>query len=279
MDNQAPCAAAARCSGQTRYFDPLAITIRLGAHAPRYDRLAVDLAERRWAWLAEDDVYRQDLHDHVQGKLADYLLAAGQAFEFDGSGLMGILFDAFWGNTTAGEQFPQLKARARAHAAARYGLDMCAPRALHLRSSVHPFPPAHHLDPTTPSRGSSLSPPRRLGTHSARPLDSGEKFTREWVYDVVLDQMVGALEAHGPDAPQAEMVEAPEAPEGVEAVEAVGEAEAAEEAEDGMDVDALSTSLADSDLGRRIALALADSGGTGPTQTHGPVTGTSGAAL
>tara|TARA_B110001469_G_scaffold52163_1_gene50528 strand:- start:122 stop:469 length:348 start_codon:yes stop_codon:yes gene_type:complete len=114
-----------------------------------------------------------------------------------------------------------------------------------------------------------------LGTHSARPLDSGEKFTREWVYDVVLDQMVGALEAHGPDAPQAEMVEAPE---GVEAVEAVGEAEAAEEAEDGMDVDALSTSLADSDLGRRIALALADSGGTGPTQTHGPVTGTSGAA-
>jgi hypothetical protein len=140
----------------------------------------------------------------------------------------------------------------------------CAPHVpLHLRSSVHPLPPAHHLDPTTPSRGSSLSPPRRLGTHSARPLDSSEKITREWVYDVVLDQMVGALEAHGPDAPQAKMVEAPEAPEGDEAVEGVEEAEAAEEAEQEAELDALSTSLADSDLGRRIALALADSGGTG----------------
>ena len=76
-----------------------------------------------------------------------------------------------------------------------------------------------------------------------------------------------ALETQGPDAPQVEMVEAAEADE---------EAEAAEELEEDLEI---STSLAESALGHRIASALAGSaGGTGPTLTHSPITGTSGAA-
>ena len=61
---------------------------------------------------------------------------------------------------------------------------------------------------------SSLSP--------RTPVHSGQGFTREWLYDVILEQMVYVLQVHGPDAPPGAQVE-----EGEE-----GEAEAAKEREE-----------------------------------------------
>ena len=59
-------------------------------------------------------------------------------------------------------------------------------------------------------------------------MDSGQELTREWLYDIILDQMVYLLQVHGPDAPPGAQVE-----EGEE-----GEAEAAEESEESDDEEA-----------------------------------------
>lgn len=59
-------------------------------------------------------------------------------------------------------------------------------------------------------------------------MHSGQGFTREWLYDAILEQMVYLLQVHGPDAPPGAQVE-----EGEE-----GEAEAAEESEESEDEEA-----------------------------------------
>ena len=56
-------------------------------------------------------------------------------------------------------------------------------------------------------------------------MHSGQGFTREWLYDAILEQMVYVLQVHGPDAPPGAQVE-----EGEES-----EAEAAEESEESED--------------------------------------------
>ena len=67
---------------------------------------------------------------------------------------------------------------------------------------------------------SSLSP--------RTPVDSGQELTREWLYDIILDQMVYLLQVHGPDAPPGAQVDAGEE----------SEAEAAEESEESEDEEA-----------------------------------------
>jgi hypothetical protein len=100
-----------------RDFDPLVISERLGAHAPKYDQVSVERAEERWAWLVEDDRYRGAFHRYMQRVLAAYLDAKGRSYDYDGSGLMGELAFAVLTRDVHGERCPELKARARAHAA------------------------------------------------------------------------------------------------------------------------------------------------------------------
>ena len=59
-------------------------------------------------------------------------------------------------------------------------------------------------------------------------MDSGQEFTREWLYDIILDQMVYLLQVHGPDAPPGAQVEEGEESE----AEAGEEREESEESED-----------------------------------------------
>ena len=129
-------------------------------------------------------------------------------------------------------------------------------------------------------------------------MDSGQEFTREWLYDVILDQMVHLLQFHGPDAPPGAQVEEgeeseadagkeSEAEEGEESEESEAETggESDEDAEDGEDAELtgslsatslLDTPLQDTVLGHRLARAL--TGGTGATETRTPLTGASGGA-
>lgn len=44
MDPEPDRAAPSGTAPAETYFDPLAISVRLGAHAPKYDQLAVELA-------------------------------------------------------------------------------------------------------------------------------------------------------------------------------------------------------------------------------------------
>ena len=74
--------------------------------------------------------------------------------------------------------------------------------------SVHPTPTSlrrhSRHKPTLLARTTPVS-----STPHAPPLchvDSGEELSHDWVLDVVLDQMVYALETHGPDAPLKELL-------------------------------------------------------------------------
>ena len=105
-------------------------------------------------------------------------------------------------------------------------------------------------------------------------MDSGQEFTREWLYDIILDQMVYLLQVHGPDAPPGAQVDGGEE----------GEAEAAEESEDRRVLDAADaedaelTALRDRLNDMRSSLTHALAGGTGATETRTPLTGASGGA-
>ena len=238
----AESSALSRTAAAETYFDPQAISDRLGAHTPKYDQLAVELAEKRWAWLTEDDGYRKAFHHYLQNILAEYLVEHGESVEYDGGGWMGELAYAVFSSSLEGERCPELKARARAHAAGE--VTLCA-------APLPPAPSVHHslcpplppFLPPDPDPGATASPcrsharipacpkPRRTcaSSLSARtPVDSGPALTREWLYDIILDQMVYLLQVHGPDAPPGAQVE-----EGEE-----GEAEAAEESEESDDEEA-----------------------------------------
>ena len=109
-------------------------------------------------------------------------------------------------------------------------------------------------------------------------MDSGQEFTREWLYDIILDQMVYLLQVHGPDAPGG----------GPDAQVDGGEDEAAEawaeESEDDGVLDAADaedaelTALRDRLNDLRSSLTHALAGGTGATETRTPLTGASGGA-
>ena len=241
MDTEPDRAAPSGNAPAETYFDPLAISDRLGAHAPKYDQLAVELAEKRWAWLTEDDGYRKAFHHYLQNILAEYLVEHGESVEYDGGGWMGELAFAVFSSSLEGERCPELKARARAHAA---GEVTRWRRAAITCTSVHhrlrpPLPPSLPPDPDpgatgSPCRSHARTPvpsPDPKSTYSLSPrtpVHSGQGFTREWLYDVILEQMVYVLQVHGPDAPPGAQVE-----EGEE-----GEAEAAEESEESEDEEA-----------------------------------------
>ena len=83
-----------------------------------------------------------------------------------------------------------------------------------------PIPCPHPCPKPRRTCASSLSP--------RTPVDSGQELTREWLYDIILDQMVYLLQVHGPDAPPGAQVDAGEE----------SEAEAAEESEESDDEEA-----------------------------------------